>query len=127
MIMDKIYYKLYWSDSANGVYQLDYTNLDTKTLKKILNDYDMLCGKYNVYDGDFMSIFLYDVGVAISACEFTDIQARRLSKWFEGYTESSIAEDEGVSRWVVSKSLHAACAKILDGLKDGDEDGSGSD
>lgn len=117
MIMDKIYYRLYWSDSVNGVYQLDYTNLDTKTLKKILNDYDMLCGKYNVYDGDFMSIFLYDVGVALSSCEFTDIQVRRLNKWFCGYNEVAIAEDEGVSRWVVSKSLHAACDKILNELK----------
>ena len=127
MIMDKLYYKLYMSGVDVGIYQLDYSRLDVKTLKKILNDYIMLCDKYYVYRDNIVSIFLYDVGVAISACEFTDIQARRLNKWFEGYTESSIAEDEGVSRWVVSKSLHAACAKILDGLKDGDEDVSGSD
>ena len=122
MIMDRLYYKLYWSDNSKGIYQLDYTNLDAKTLKKVLNDYDMLCDKYNVYDGNIMSIFLYDVGVAIDTCEFTDTQMRRLDKWFIGYNEVAIAEDEGVSRWVVSKSIHAACNKILSQLKGGDED-----
>lgn len=116
MIMDKIYYKLYWSDNKD-IYQLNYSNLDTKTLKKVLNDYDMLCDKHNVYDGDIISIFLYDVGVAIDSCEFTDIQGRRLKLWFHGYNEIYIAENEGVSRWVVSKSLHAACNKILSELK----------
>ena len=44
---------------------------------------------------------------------FTDVQARRLQMWFDGFNESEIAASEGVSRWVVSKSLHLACDKIL--------------
>lgn len=126
MIMDRLYYKLYWSDNNRGIYQLDYSKLDVKTLKKVLNDYDMLCDKYNVYDGNIMSIFLYDVGIAIDMCEFTDVQSRRLSKWFQGYTENAIAEGENVSRWVISKSIHAACNKILAQLKEGEDDGIGS-
>lgn len=114
--MDKIYYQLYYSD-YNDIYCLNYNNLDSKALKKILNDYTMLCNKYNAYGNETISIFLYDIEMAMKHCSLTDVQKRRLNLWFMGYNEKDIAELEGVSRWVISKSLHAACSKILSVLR----------
>ena len=133
MIMDRIFY----NDYINKIVlvnesNIDYSRLTNKDLKKILSYYTTLSSKYTRFDsgiisefeflGDavleiIISEFLYDVTEAIGKCNLTTIQSRRLSSWLLGYTESEIAEMEGVSRWVVSKSINASTKKILSILK----------
>lgn len=114
VIIDRIYYNIY----INGINGLsyddyDYDKLDIKSFKKVLGYYNTLLSKYNMYDSNIISNFLYDVNSSLMKCDFTDVQKRRLEKWFDGLTEGEIAESEGVSRWVVSKSIHAGCNKLL--------------
>ena len=114
MILDRLYYNLHLQSNANVmVEEIDYTQFDTKTLKKVLSNYNGFSESFSIYDKNAISLFLYDVNESIKKCEFTDVQLRRLSMWFNGYNESDIAKVDGVSRWVVSKSIHAACEKIL--------------
>ena len=120
MILDKIYYKFLTGSSS--VYDLnfviDYTKINIKTLKKILNSFSYLIDKYGIYDTSVMCQFLYDVNVAIENTQFTDVQAERMVMWFDGYNESEIAEKYNITRQVVSKSIHAACSKIYTFLVD---------
>lgn len=118
MIMDRIFY----NDYINKIVlvnesNIDYSRLTNKDLKKILSYYNTLSAKYTRFDSGIISEFLYDVTEAIGKCNLTTIQSRRLSSWLLGYTESEIAEMEGVSRWVVSKSINASSQKILSILK----------
>ena len=115
--MDKIFYnKIEKEKIESSLEDMTYKNLDCKTLKKVLNDYFTLIEKYNIYENGTINNFLFSVDMAMSKCEFTQIQIQRLFLWFNGYTESEIAETENVSRWVVSKSITAACNKILNFL-----------
>lgn len=114
MIIDRIYYNIYLNDAhsiTSG--DIDYSNLDSKSLKRILGYYNTLLSKYSIYESNVISNFLYDVHYSLAKCDLTDVQLRRMSKWFDGFSESEIAESEGVSRWVVSKSIHAGCDKLL--------------
>lgn len=118
MIMDRIFY----NDYINKIVlvnesSIDYSRLTNKDLKRILSYYTTLSTKYTRFDSGIISEFLYDVTEAIGKCDLTNIQSRRLSNWLLGYTESEIAEMEGVSRWVVSKSINASSQKILSILK----------
>ena len=115
MIMDKVYYHLIMSNvvGCGDETIIDYHNFNTKILKKILSDFTMLISKYNIYNRGIMNQFLFDVSSVLPSIDFTDVQARRLQMWFDGYNENEIAGTEGVTRWVVSKSLHSACEKIL--------------
>lgn len=116
--MDKLYYNAYLDKNRyKDIDKIDYSKFDSKFLKKMLNDYDELKGVVNVYDNGLLEHFIYDVSEAIDKCDFTDVQVRRLVRWFHGYNENDIAKEEGVSRWVVSKSIHAGCEKILTILK----------
>lgn len=118
MIMDRIFY----NDYINKIVlinesNIDYSRLTQKDLKRILSYYTTLSTKYNQFDRGIISEFLYDVTEAMSKCDFTNIQKRRLNNWLLGYTENEIAEMEGVSRWVVSKSINASSQKMLSILK----------
>ena len=117
--MDKVYYNMIMSNIVGygDEAALDYSNFNTKILKKILNDFAMLRSKYNIYGRGIMNQFLFDVSSVLPCIDFTDVQCRRLLMWFDGYNESEIASVEGVTRWVVSKSLHSACEKILTELE----------
>lgn len=117
--MDKVYYNVIMSNVVGygDETSIDYSNFNTKMLKKILGDYTMLISKYDVYSRGIMNQFLFDVSIVLPQVGFTDVQARRLQMWFDGFNESEIAASEGVSRWVVSKSLHLACDKILNELE----------
>lgn len=115
--MDKIFYNKIENDKIeSSLEDMTYKNLDCKTLKKVLNDYFTLLEKYNIYENGTINNFLFSVDMAISKCEFTQTQIQRMFLWFNSYTESEIAQIENVSRWVVSKSITAACNKILDYL-----------
>lgn len=114
MIIDRIYYNAYMNDIHSiMVGDIDYSGVDSKTLKKILGYYNTLLSKYSIYESNTISNFLYDIYTSLPQCDFTEVQQRRLSKWLDGFSENEIAESEGVSRWVVSKSIHASCDKIL--------------
>ena len=122
LIMDKIFYNNYIQNqvlypNSNNIYQ----TLDCKSLKKLLNEYYSLLGKYNIYDKGIVNEFLFSVDIALNKCKFTEIQINRLFFWFLGYNENDIAEVEGVSRQVVGKSINAACLKILHKMQCGDE------
>lgn len=118
MIIDRLYYNEY-INSVNGLnyHEFDYNKITSKELKRILSYYNTLVSKHSLYENNIIGNFLYDIDTAINKSELTETQANRLNLWFLGYSESEIADREGVSRWVVSKSLHAACNKILDKLR----------
>ena len=119
MIVDKICYKNYINDKLNPrlANSIDYTNLNVKTLKRILSEFYNLASKYDIYGESLMSEFVYDLTCAIYKCDFTDIQFKRLKLWMYGYNEREIAEKENVSRWVVSKSIRSSCEKIIQCLR----------
>lgn len=118
MIMDRLYYNDY-INSTNAMIccDFDYNGMSSKELKRILSYYETLISKHSLYANNIISHFLYDINMAINQSNLTETQSNRLNLWLCGYSESEIACMEGVSRWVVSKSLHAACNKILDKLK----------
>lgn len=119
MIMDRLFYNEYKRKTfADDHESLDYKNLDVKNLKKFLRYYEIMMEKYNIYESNVMSNILYDITCAIAISKFTSVQVRRLSLWLKGYSEHEIAEMEGVTRWVISKSIKAACNKILSILQE---------
>lgn len=114
MIMDKLFYNEYKRKMFTDDHEfLDYKKLDVKNLKKFLGYFDTMIAKYNIYESNVMSNILYDMTCAMAICEFTNVQARRMSLWLRGYSEHEIAEMEGVTRWVISKSIKASCSKVL--------------
>lgn len=118
MIIDRLFYnkakKDHIDSTENGI---DYRNFDCKILKKLLNEYNSLVEVYDLYSDNAISEFLFDIREALKSCDLTEIQYVRLIYWFSGYNENEIAQKENVSRWVVSKSITAACKKILDYLQ----------
>ena len=119
MIMDRIYYNEYASKRAVcGQDPSCYANLNVRVLKKFLGYYETMVNKYNLYEQGFINNLLYDISTSLIKCGFTDVQDRRLRLWLRGYSEKEIAEMEGVSRWVVSKSITAACNKLLSILQE---------
>lgn len=119
--MDRIYYNKFKKEKIESLNEdITYELLDCKTLKKILNDYFSLISKYNILDNGLINEFLYNIDEAITASKFTDVQTKRMFLWFNGYNEREIAEVEGVSIYVVHKTIVAACTKILAELQKGD-------
>lgn len=118
--MDRIYYNKFKKDKIESLDEdIRYDQLDCKVLKKILNDYFSLISKYNILEKGLINEFLYDIDEAINSAAFTKVQTKRMFLWFNGYNEREIAEAEGVSIYVVHKSIVAACNKILTELQKG--------
>ena len=112
--MDRIYYNKFNRDKIGSSQEdITYKQLDCKVLKKILNDYFSLISKYNILEKGLINEFLYDIDGAIMASKFTEVQTKRMFLWFSGYNEREIAEAEGVSVYVIHKSIVAACNKVL--------------
>lgn len=115
MIIDRIFYTDYMNSKfdhrlSKGV---DYTKLEPKALKKILSEFYNLSAKYGIYNENLISTFIYDLTIALSECDFTEAQFKRMDLWMQGYNEREIAEKEGITRWVASKSIRACCEKLV--------------
>lgn len=115
LIMDKVFYNEYVKNNRESYdFRKSFiSDLNGKKIKKALRNINALQDKYNIYECGFMNDVLFYLFLALNECDFTDIQKERLSMWIDGYTEQDIADRYNVSRWVVSKSINAACNKVV--------------
>ena len=117
--MDKIIYNQMMNNKIDNSVRFAeiYRQLDYKTLKKILCNFDYLKYKYNMYGDGIINNIVFDINEAINKCGLSEVQRHRLEMWMNGYTEQEIGDSCNVSRWVASKSIIAACKKIVKYLK----------
>lgn len=118
--MDRVFYRDYVKSKSESYDFKDafIKNITRKKVKRALSNINALKDKFDVYGYGLLNDVLFYLFLAISNCDFTDIQKERLDMWLDGYTEQDIANKYGVSRWVVSKSINASCDKIIKFLKE---------
>ena len=115
MNIDKLFYmENKRRDGANIKAKVVYQNFTPTSFKKVMFDFKRIEFNHSPYMSGVLNDFVFDVTTAMDNAFMTEVQTKRLQMYMYGYTEKEIAEQEGVSRWVVSKSINVACAKLFE-------------
>lgn len=93
----------------------DYS--DKYIIKRILRHYEVL--KEFVYKNANYELadILIDIDNAIDKCDLSPGERNRILLWREGYTETEVAQLEGIAQQTVHASIINACLKISNLLK----------